>query len=129
MELHDAALLGAGLIGIGVAAVHAVLVDRLMIRPRQPRSLASPALSAIVGRLEAPLLHFTTFNWMLGGLVLAAAALRAEPAFKDAAGLLVASSYLYGAAINLYAVRRLHPGWVLYGIAVGLIAFARLAGG
>jgi hypothetical protein len=43
MNWHDAALGLAGVIGIGVAVVHGVLVQRLMIRPIE--ALAEPPFS------------------------------------------------------------------------------------
>jgi hypothetical protein len=40
-----------------------------------------------------------------------------------ATGLLVGSSYLFGAVGNLWATRGRHPGWVLYTIALILIVY------
>ena len=121
MNWHDAALAVAGVIGSGVAVVHGVLVQRLMIRPIE--ALANPPLSSTVRRLVPGLLHFSTFNWFIGGLALIAAAVWLQPDAKLATGLLVGSSYLFGAVGNLWSTRGRHPGWMLYAIALVLIGF------
>jgi hypothetical protein len=54
---------------------------------------------------------------------LTAAAFWLEQDARLATGLLVGSSYLYGALGNLWATRGRHPGWVLYVVALVLIAF------
>jgi len=58
---------------------------------------------------------------------LALAALCGGAEAKLATGLLVGSSYLFGAVGNLWASRGRHPGWALYALALGLIAYG-LAG-
>jgi hypothetical protein len=125
MDTHDIALLSAGVVGSLVAVVHGGLTQRLMVRPM----LALPAgqLSRPVRRLVAALLQFSTFNWFLGGLALIAVAFASGRDVKLAIGLLVGSSYLFGAAGNLWATRGRHPGWVLYGIATLAIGYG-LAG-
>lgn len=119
MDWHAAALIGAGVIGGGVAVFHGVLVQRLMIAPlAKGGRLNGPAL-----RLVPPLLQFTTFNWLLGGVALVAAALWLQPQARLVAAILVGSSYLFGAVGNFWGTRGRHPGWVLYAIAVGLIGY------
>lgn len=125
MGWHEIALLLAGVIGSAVALVHGAITQRLMVVPLRD---ASPRLSGPIRRIVPPLLHFSTFNWFLGGVALAAAALWAGPEAKLAIGLLVGSSYLFGAAGNLWASRGRHPGWALYALALGLIAYG-IAGG
>jgi hypothetical protein len=105
MAWQEAALGLAGVIGSGVAVVHGILTQRLMVRPLVPG-----------------LLHFSTFNWFLGGLALIAAIWFEQDA-RLATGLLVGSSYLYGALGNFWATRGRHPAWVLYAVALILIAF------
>ena len=123
MTWQDAALALAGVIGCGVAVVHGILTQRLMGRPFEAFLLADKRMSASVRRLVPGLLHFSTFNWFLGGLALIAAAIWFEQSAKLATGLLVGSSYLYGALGNLWATRGRHPGWMLYAVALVLIAF------
>ena len=72
MDRHDAALVLAGVIGCSVAVFHGVLVQRLMVRPVE--RLAATRLAPPIRRLVAALLHFSTYNWFLGGLVLLLAA-------------------------------------------------------
>jgi hypothetical protein len=94
-----------------------------MVRPFEALLLADKRMTAPVRRLVPGLLHFSTFNWFLCGLALTAAAFWFEQDARLATGLLVGSSYLYGALGNLWATRGRHPGWVLYVMALVLIAF------
>ena len=123
MTWQEAALGLAGVIGMGVAVIHGVLVQRLMVKPLNALSLADDRMFPAVRRLTTPLLQFSTFNWFIGGRALIAAASGFEQDVRLATGLLVGSSYLFGAVCNLWATRRLHPGWILYTVALGLIAF------
>ncbi|MBU7320020.1 hypothetical protein [Paenibacillus oleatilyticus] len=121
MNWQDAALVVAGFIGSGVAVIHGSLTQRLMIRPLTKSVLADEL--TLVKKLVPSLLQFSTFNWFLGGLALIASALWFEQDVRLATSLLVGSSYLYGALVNLWATRGRHPGWMLYTVALGLIAF------
>jgi hypothetical protein len=122
INTQDLALAVAGVIGSAVALVHGVLTQRLIVRPLEV--VAAPKLPRSIRQLAAMLLHFSTFNWFIGGLALIVAALTAGHEVKLAVGLLVGSSYLYGAIGNLIATRGRHPGWMLYAIALALIAYA-----
>jgi hypothetical protein len=121
MEWHDAALAMAGVIGSGVAVVHGVLTQRLLVWPFQ--EVAATRIAPRRRQLVAILLQFSTFNWFVGGLALVAAACAFGWEARLATGLLVGSSYLFGALGNLWATRGRHPGWVLYGAALLLIAY------
>jgi hypothetical protein len=117
MDLPTAALIAAGLIGALTAVVHGVLTQRLMVQP------AGAAYGGALRRLVPMLLHFSTFNWLIGGAALIAAALWAGPEARRWTGLLVASSYLFAAAGNLWGTRTFHPGWILMSAALMLIAY------
>jgi hypothetical protein len=120
MSAHDWALAAAGLIGGGVAVIHGVLTQRLMVRP----VLADGRTPAIFRRLVPALLHFSTYNWLLGGVALVVVAVAAVgPGARLAAGLLVGSAYLFGVIGNAWATRGRHPGWMLYAVAVVLIGY------
>jgi hypothetical protein len=123
MDIHDAALAIAGVLGSGVAVVHGVLTQRLMVR-----RLQGPAGAQFPGKIRelmAALLHFTTYNWFLGGLALLVAAFAFQREAKLVTAVLVGSSYLFGGVGNLWANRgRPHPGWILYGIALLLIVYS-----
>jgi len=121
MNWHSAALGLAGIIGAGVAVVHGILIQKFAVRPFE--AVADRRISAPMRRLATPLRQFSTFNWFLGGLALIAAANWFDPGARLATGLLVGSSYLYGAVGNLWATRGRHPGWALYAVALALIAF------
>ena len=128
MDWQDAALVTAGVIGSCVAVVHGILVQRLMVRPFEEFLLADKRTAASIRRLVPVLLHFSTFNWFLGGLALIAAAIWFELDARLATGLLVGSSYLFGALGNLWATRGRHPGWMLYAVALILIVFGITGG-
>jgi hypothetical protein len=124
MNWQNAALGLAGVIGSGTAVVHGILTQRLMVRPIEALFLGHGRISAPVRRLVPGLLHFSTFNWFLGGLALIAASIWFGRDARLATGLLVGSSYLYGALGNLWGTRGRHPGWMLMAAALLLIAFA-----
>jgi hypothetical protein len=129
MNWQDAALAMAGVIGSGVAVVHGILVQRRMVRPIEELFLAHRRTATSTRRLVPGLLHFSTFNWFLGGLALIAAAIWFEQDARLATGLLVGSSYLFGALGNLWATRGHHPGWMLYAVALILIVMGINTGG
>jgi hypothetical protein len=123
MNWQDAALVLAGLIGSGVAVAHGILTQRLMIRPLQALFPADKRITAPIRRLVPLLLHFSTASWFAGGLALIAAAVWFSPDARLATGLCVGGLYLYGALGNLWGTRALHPGWMLYSVALVLIGF------
>jgi hypothetical protein len=123
MNWQNAALTMAGVIGSGVAVVHGILVQRLMVKPFEELALADGRIGAPVRRLVPLLLHFSTISWFLGGLALIAAARWLERDARLAAGVFVGSLYLFGALGNLWGTRGLHPGWMLMAVALVLIAF------
>lgn len=123
MTWQDAALAMAGVIGSGTAVAHGILMHRLMVTPVAALLLADQRITAGIRRLVPLLLHFSTFNWFLGGLALIAAAIWFEQDARLATGLLVGSSYLFAALGNLWGSRRLHPGWMLMAVALILIVF------
>lgn len=120
MDWQDEALGAAGLIGAGVAVIHGVLIQKVLVRP-----LAGPSevrMAAPIRRLIGPLLHFSTYNWFLGGVALVAVAAGFQPGARLMTALLVGSSYLFGAVGNAWATRGRHPGWMLMAVALILIA-------
>ena len=123
MIWQDIALGVAGVIGSSTAVVHAILVQRRMVIPIEALFPADKRVAASIRRLVPALLHFSAFNWFLGGLALIAVASGFAPNARLATALLVGSSYLYGALGNLWATRGRHPGWVLYAAALVLIVY------
>ena len=121
MNWQDAALAMAGVIGSGVAVVHGILVQRLMVRPFEEVFLADRRIAGSIKRLVPLLLHFSTIGWFLGGIALIAAAFWLEQEARLATGLFVGSLYLFGALGNLWATRGRHPGWMLMAAALVLI--------
>jgi hypothetical protein len=123
MNWQNAALAMAGVTGSGVAVVHGILVQRLMVKPFEEFALADGRIGASIRRLVPLLLHFSTISWFLGGLALIAAARWLEGEAKLATGVFVGSLYLFGVLGNLWGTRGLHPGWMLMAAALVLIAF------
>jgi hypothetical protein len=123
MIWQNAALAMAGVIGSGVAVVHGILVQRLMVKPFEEFALADGRIGISIRRLVPLLLHFSTISWFLGGLALIAAARWLEGDARLATGIFVGCLYLFGALGNFWGTRSLHPGWVLMAAALVLIAF------
>ncbi len=123
MDLHDMALIAAGTIGSGVAVVHGVLTQRFIARPLV-RMAGKEKMPASIIKMVPALLHFSTLIWLLGGLALIAAALWFGQAARLATVVFVGGSYVFGTLGNLWATRGRHPGWMLLGVAVVLIAFS-----
>ncbi len=123
MDGRDIALIAAGVIGSGVAVVHGVLMQRLMVEPFVQMASGDKRVLAPVRRLVPILLHLSTVSWFFGGFALIAAALWFDHSARVATALCVGGLYLYGALGNLWGTRGRHPGWALYALAVGLIAF------
>jgi hypothetical protein len=123
MDWQNIALVAAGVIGSGVAVVHGILTQRLMVRPFEELALADGRVSAPIRRLVPLLLHMSTVVWFLGGLALIAAAMWLGRDFKLATGLCVGSLYLFGALGNLWGTRGRHPGWMLMAAALVLIVY------
>lgn len=124
MSWQTAALGLAGAIGSGVAVVHGVLTQRLMVRPFQELAGADKRFSAPVRRLIPLLLHFSTVAWFAGGIALIVAAIWFDAPARFATGLFVGALYLFGVIGNFCATRGRHPGWMLLAIALALITFA-----
>ena len=124
MELTDAALIAAGILGGAVALFHGVVIHGLMVRPIE--SSLSPRTSNSVRRLVPVLLQFSTFNWFICGVALILAGMWLRGEARTATALLVGSSYAFAALGNFWATRGRHPGWLLYLLAVALIIFAIL---
>jgi hypothetical protein len=122
MDWRDVALALAGVIGSGVAVVHGILVQRLMVRPLEAVFLADKKITPPVRRLIPPLLHFSTISWFFGGIALIAAALWFGESARIAIGVVVGSHFLFGAIANFWGTRGRHPGWMLLAAAIILIA-------
>jgi hypothetical protein len=121
MAWQNAALAMAGIIGAGVAVIHGVLVQRLMVRPFEAFALAGGKIAGSTRRLVPLLLHFSTIFWFIGGLALIVTANWFGQDVRIAISLLVGGSYLFGAIGNLWATRGRHPGWMLMAMALLLI--------
>lgn len=120
IDLQDWALVAAGVIGGGVAVMHGVLTQKLMVAPVS----ADGRLPPVIRRLVAALLQFSTYNWLLGGVALVLVVVAAVgPQARLAVGLLVGSSYLFGVVGNFWGTRGRHPGWALYAVSLGLIVY------
>ncbi len=129
MNRYDIALALAGIVGSFTAVVHGILMQRLIVQPVDALIEGDARLSAPIRKLVPPLLHFSTFNWLVGGLALIASAIWFRESAKLAIGVLVGSSYLFGAVLNCWGTRGRHPGWMLMAAALVLIAFGLIKPG
>jgi hypothetical protein len=93
-----------------------------MVRPVEALLRADGRTSGTIRRLVPLLLYFSTLVWFAGGLALIAAASVFSPDARLATSLFVGGTYLFGVLGNLWGTRGRHPGWMLLGIAVILIA-------
>ena len=122
MIWQNAALFAAGILGSAVAVFHGIVTQRLMVRPIEALFRADGRTSGTIRRLVPLLLHFSTIVWFAGGLALIVAASVFGPDARLVTGLFVGGAYLFGVLGNLWGTRGRHPGWMLLGIAVILIA-------
>ena len=116
------ALLVAGLIGAATAIFHGIVTQRLMVKPIDRRLAEHAGLSPTIRRIVPPLLHYSSYSWLVGGIALIIAANVADAEARLAIGLLVGSMFVYAAVANAWATRGRHPGWMLMAVAVALIA-------
>lgn len=121
MDWHSITLAAAGVIGGGTAIVHGILMKRLIIKPIEAVFVANGQISAPIQKLVRLLLHFTTLNWLISGLTLIAAAIWFKQDARLVTGLLAGISFLYGAIISFWVIRRPHPSWILLSVAFLLI--------
>ena len=122
MTWQDAAFALAGAIGGTTAVVHGALTQRFLVRP--VAALTDGHVPRSTARLVPALLQFSTFNWFVGGLALIVAAFWAGSEARLATGVLVGSSYLFGAVGNFWSTRGRHPGWLLMAVSLALIGAA-----
>lgn len=128
MDWNSIALTAAGVIGGGTAVIHGVVMQRIIIRPIEADIAANGRISGTLQKLIALLLHVSTFNWLLSGIALIAAAIWFEHDVRLMVGLLAGSSFLYGAIIAFWSIRRAHPGGILMSAACILIVLGLTAG-
>ncbi|ANY71174.1 hypothetical protein [Paenibacillus ihbetae] len=128
MDWNSIALTAAGVIGGGTAVIHGVVMQRIIIRPIEADFAANGRISGTLQKLIALLLHVSTFNWLLSGIALIAAAIWFEHDVRLVVGLLACSSFLYGAIIAFWSIRRAHPGGILMSAACILIVLGLTAG-
>ncbi len=118
MDWFGVAISAGGLVGAGVAVAHGTIMQQHII---EPVSVGAATLSGTSRRLASPLMHFSTACWLVGGLTLTVAPALFHPHAVLALGCCVAITFLYGAAINCWASRARHPGWLLMGAATLLV--------
>lgn len=121
MTLPDILLFAAGIVGMIVAVIHTLVMRRVIVRPVSQAVANDTTMRAGAKRLVAPLLYVSGLTWFVEGAALVAVAM-----FVNGPGRLVicavaALSYGYAAALNAWATRGRHFGWVLMALAVLLI--------
>lgn len=126
--MQHAALILAGLIGGVTAIFHGIVTHRLMVRPIDRRLADSAGVSMTIRRIVPPLLQYSSYSWLVGGIALVIAANVAGAETRLWISLLVGSMFLYAAVVNAWATRCRHPGWMLMAAAVALIVVDIFAG-
>lgn len=132
MTGSDLALLAGGGVCALVALVHGVLMGRYIITPIDAAlantSTSGGGMNGGSRRLVTPLLHYSTFAWLTGGLAVMMTAVALGREAQMAVGLLVGATCVYAALANLMATRARHPGGWLMALAAALIAGGLLTG-
>jgi hypothetical protein len=118
---RDLALAGAGVIGVVVAIAHGFAMQRRIVRPLNALLDSSRVVSRAGANLVAPLLHVSTFTWLVGGLLLIVAAARLQGEARVLVSFYVGGIYLYAAIMNAWATRGRHVGWPLMSLALILL--------
>jgi len=119
MDIQDWALVASGSIGAIVAVIHGIILQKRMM----PLIIGQSGLPAVYQRLIPVLLHFSTFCWFFGGVVLAIAPFYFTTPVKTTITLFVGFFYAFGAIGNFWGTHGKHPGWILLAVAVALIVF------
>ena len=126
--MQHAELALAGLIGGATAIFHGIVTHRLMVGPIDRRIADSAGVSMTIRRIVPPLLQYSTYSWLVGGIAMVIAANVAGAETRLWISLLVGSMFLYAAVANAWATRGRHPGWMLMAAAVSLIVVDIFAG-
>lgn len=121
MDAASLALVAGGGLGVGVGVIHGAMMERFIVRPVGV-AVAGGRMAAGTRRLITPLLHFSTFGWVVAGLALIAAGAVLGREARLAVGLLTGAGYAYAAVANVAATRGRHPGGWLMALVVALIA-------
>lgn len=121
MTLADILLCMAGVIGMTVAVIHAVVMQRVVVPPVQVAVSAGSAVRGATKRLLTPLLHVSSVTWFVEGAALVAAALLVDGSGRMIICTVAAVSYGYAGVLNAWATRGRHFGWVLMAAAFVLI--------
>lgn len=124
---NDLALVAAGALGILVAGVHGIAMQRHIVVPLAGLMKTGVALKAGSKRLVAPLLHVSTVAWFVGGVLLIWAGLRAQHEAQVVISATIGALYLQAAVVNAWATRGRHPGWMVMAAAVALIVTSLLS--
>lgn len=125
MTVSAICLAAAGAIGILTAVIHGVIMQRHMIGPLVAHLDAEPVLSRSARALVAPLLQVSTLAWAVAGIALVYSAVSGKRDAQHVAAAIAFILYLHATIANAAAVRSVHPGWLLMGLATILIVVAQ----
>ena len=122
MGIAELSMLAAGLIGGATSVSHAVQMHRNVIVPIDREAAKAANIHPAIRRLAKALLQFTTFNWLMCSFMLVISSLCFGAQAKTIVATMAAASFAYGGISLFWAVRRVHPGWMLMLAACVLIA-------
>lgn len=126
MNRSDLALVGAGVLGMVTAIVHAILMQKHIVTPLRKLTRTATGLRGAARRLIAPLLHVSVLAWFVGGALLVWVGLRSSGEPRTAVSLAVGVIYLHAAVANAWATRARHPGGIIMATATVLIVTSLL---
>jgi len=115
----------AGGLGLLTAVIHGIIMQRHMIRPLNDHLADHRVISRPGRALLSPLLHVSTLAWALAGLALLYSTVVGNPDMQELASGMALVLFLYAALANAMAVKALHPGWILIGMAACFIVAAQ----
>ena len=121
LEYSDGALVAAGCVGAITAGLHGVIMQRRMIAPLNDAVRTAGQISTVTRHLMPALLQVSTVAWLLTGLLLIWAGIRAAGEPRTIAAAFGLAVYGHAALANVLAVRGFHPGWLLMAVSVALI--------
>lgn len=118
--MNDFLLIMAGCIGAGVAIIHGVLMQKMMINPLL-NSTYGREMKVQSRKLLPILLHFSTLSWFIGGISLIMAPFVFDQTERLVVSIVVGGFYVFGALGNFWGTRGRHPGWLLLAVSGVLI--------
>ena len=116
MDWSSMVLATAGVFGGGTAVAHGILMKRVIMKPMET---VLKRMGEYLRRAKAwDAFTFQHIQLVTQRALLIATAIWFGQEARLVTGLLAGSSFLYGAIISFWVMRRLHPSWILMTVAL-----------